>query len=89
MNNGDIVVYETDELEWILIFEDWYKPYDGHIHYYALLVYPDKLYLPGTCCILDEDCFREPTDEEKQLLFDKLEENGYKWDGENKKLIKI
>lgn len=89
MKNGDIVVYETDELKWILIFEEWYRPYEGHIHYHTLLVCPDEFYDFGTCFITDEDCLRESTEDERKLLFDKIKENGYKWDSESIKLVRL
>lgn len=35
------------------------------------------------------ECFRHATEEEKQLLFDKMKEQGFKWNAEEKKVEKI
>ena len=90
IKNGDIVVYEAEDLfTWIIIFEEWYKPYEGHMHYYALLVYPNTLWVNSTCFLLDEESLRPATEEEKQDLFKVMQKERYKWDEENKKVIKI
>lgn len=89
IKNGDIVVYEAEDLfTWIIIFKEWYKPYEGHMHYYALLVYPNTLWVNSTCFLLDEDSLRLATEEEKQDLFKVMQKEGYKWDEENKKIVK-
>lgn len=87
--NGDIFTYEDGNVKWILIFETWYRPYDGHLHYHVLMTNPEKeVYRNGTCGGIDEDFLIPATDEEKQLLFSTLEKQGYVWDSIKKKLIK-
>ena len=72
---GDIVVYETDDVNWLIQFHSWYEPYEGHMHYHFLYDCDDKeSYGPGTCCLLEPDCLRKANDSECQLLFDKMKE---------------
>lgn len=82
---GDFLTYATEEGEdRYFIFKSEYKPYDSMYHYYAGFA---KEFIPvGTGC-LDEDSFRPSTEEEKELLLSKIQENGYIWDAENCKLI--
>ena len=86
--DGDVLSYATDEEDlWIMIYRSLYEPYEGHVHYHALLVnnnFSDK----GTCCICIDD-LKPATNEQRDLLFQKMKESGYEWDAENKKLKKI
>lgn len=88
LKKGDIVVYETEDVNWIIIFETWYEPYEGHMHYYALYDMGwNKMYIQGTGFLMEPDSLREVDDEEKQLLIDELKKEGYEWNGS--KLNKI
>lgn len=83
--DGDVLAYVTDEEDlWIMIYQSLYKPYEGHVHYHALLVnddFSDK----GTCCICIDN-LKPATKEQRDLLFQKMKEASYEWDNENKKL---
>ena len=85
---GDVLSYETDEGDiWIMIYWSLYEPYEGHVHYHALLVnddFTDK----GTCCICIDD-LKPATIEQHELLFRKMKEEGYQWDKNKKELIKL
>ena len=86
--DGDVLVYVTDEEDlWIMIYWSLYEPYEGHVHYHALLVnnnFSDK----GTCCI-SIDNLKPATKEQRDLLFQKMKEAGYEGDAEKKELKKI
>ena len=88
VEDGDILSYVTDEENlWIMIYRSLYKPYENHVHYRALLVnddFTDK----GTCCI-DIDYLKPATKEQRDLLFKRMLESGYKWDSNKKELISI
>lgn len=85
---GDVLSYVTDEEDlWIMIYWSLYEPYEGHVHYHALLVnnnFSDK----GTCCI-SIDNLNPATKEQRDLLFQKMKEAGYKWDADKRELKKI
>jgi hypothetical protein len=85
---GDVLSYETDEGDlWIMLYWSLYEPYEGHVHYHALLVndhFTDK----GTCCICIDD-LKPATIEQHELLFRKMKEEGYQWDKNKKELIKL
>lgn len=85
---GDILSYETDEGDlWIMLYWSLYEPYEGHVHYHALLVnddFTDK----GTCCICIDN-LKPATIEQHELLFRKMKEEGYQWDKNKKELIKL
>ena len=85
---GDVLSYETDEGElWIMIYWSLYEPYEGHVHYHALLVnddFTDK----GTCCICIDN-LKPATIEQHELLFRKMKEEGYQWDKNKKEVIKL
>lgn len=88
VKEGDILSYVTDEEDlWIMIYWSLYEPYEGHVHYHALLV-NDDFYDKGTCCICIND-LKPATQEQCDLLFQKMEEAGYEWDAENLQLTKI
>lgn len=82
--DGDVLAYVTDEEDlWIMIYRSLYEPYEGHVHYHALLVnddFSDK----GTCCICIDN-LKPATKEQRDLLFEKMRESGYELD---KELIK-
>lgn len=83
---GDFLTYSSDEhKDWYFIYHSEYKPYDSHHHYFA--GYSDEFLPGGTACI-NEDGLRPSTHEECDLLLHKIEEAGYHWDAENRKLIK-
>ena len=85
---GDVLAYVTDEEDlWIMIYWSLYEPYEGHVHYHALLV-NDEFYDKGTCCICIND-LKPVTKEQYDLLFQKMKEAGYEWDAENLQLTKI
>lgn len=85
---GDVLTYVTDEEDlWIMIYWSLYEPYEGHVHYHALLVnndFSDK----GTCCICINN-LKPAAKEQRELLFQKMKEAGYEWDAEWKGLKKI
>ena len=85
---GDVLSYETDEGDlWIMLYWSLYEPYEGHVHYHALLV-NDKFTDKGTCCICIDD-LKPATIEQHELLFRKMKEEGYQWDKNKKELIKL
>jgi hypothetical protein len=86
--DGDVLSYVTDEGDlWIMIYQSLYEPYEGHVHYHALLV-NDDFFDKGTCCICIND-LKPATKEQHKLLFKKMKEAGYEWDAEKKELKKI
>ena len=85
--DGDVLAYVTDEEDlWIMIYWSLYEPYEGHVHYHALLV-NDSFSDKGTCCICIND-LKPATKEQRDLLFSKMKEAGYEWDAEKKELKK-
>ena len=86
--DGDVLAYVTDEEDlWIMIYWSLYEPYEGHVHYHALLV-NDDFSNKGTCCICIND-LKPATKEQRDTLFTKMKEAGYEWDAEKKELKKI
>ena len=86
--DGDILSYETDEGDlWIMLYWSLYEPYEGHVHYHALLV-NDNFTDKGTCCICIDD-LKPATIEQHELLFRKMKEEGYQWDKNKKEVIKL
>ena len=74
--DGDILSYVTDEDDlWIMIYWSLYEPYEGHVHYHALLV-NDNFSGKGTCCICIDN-LKPATKEQCNLLFQKMREAGY------------
>lgn len=85
---GDVLSYVTDEGDlWIMIYQSLYKPYEGHVHYHALLV-NDDFSGKGTCCIYIDDLKPAPK-EERDLLFAKMKEANFEWNVDKKELKKI
>ena len=86
--DGDVLTYVTDEEDlWIIIYWSLYEPYEGHVHYHALLV-NDNFSDKGTCCICIND-LKPATKKQRELLFQKMRESGYEWDSDKKELKKI
>lgn len=86
--DGDVLAYVTDEEDlWIMIYWSLYEPYEGHVHYHALLV-NDNFSDKGTCCICIND-LKPATKEQRTELFLKMHESGYEWDFNTKDLKKI
>ena len=86
--DGDVLSYISDEGDlWVMIYQSLYEPYEGCVHYHALL-FNDNFKDGGTCSICIDN-LKPATEEQRDLLFQKMHEDGYKWDSENKKLIKI
>ena len=86
IKRGDIITYESDGVKYIILFQDWYKPYYGHIHYFALYDGKD-IYYKNTCFVMDIDLLRPATQEEKDLILKLVADEGYTWDDDKKKLI--
>ena len=86
--DGDVLAYVTDEEDlWIMIYWSLYEPYEGHVHYHALLV-NDNFSDKGTCCICIND-LKPATKEQRDIFFQKMKEAGYKWNADTKELKKI
>ena len=86
--DGDVLAYVTDEEDlWIMIYRSLYEPYEGHVHYHALLV-NDNFSDKGTCCICIDN-LKPATKEQRDLLFKKMREAGYEWDVEKKEVKEI
>lgn len=86
--NGDVLAYVTDEEDlWIMIYWSLYEPYEGHVHYHALLV-NDSFSDKGTCCICIDD-LKPATKEQHDLLFSKMKEADYEFNFEKKELKEI
>ena len=85
--DGDVLSYITDEGDlWIMIYQSLYKPYENHVHYHALLI-DDDFSDKGTCCI-DINYLKPAIKEQRDLLFKKMQESGYMWDENIKRVIK-
>lgn len=83
--DGDVLAYVTDEEDlWIMIYRSLYEPYEGHVHYHALLV-NDNFSDKGTCCICIDN-LKPATKEQRDLLFQKMKDAGYEWNSEKKQL---
>lgn len=86
--DGDVLSYETDEGDlWIMLYWSLYEPYEGHVHYHALLI-NDNFTNKGTCCICIDN-LRPATKKQRELLFQKIKESGYEWLSDKKDLIKL
>lgn len=85
--NGDMLSYSADDGSvWLMIFQSEYKPYEGHLHYHALLT--DELYINGTCC-LDVSNLRLSNKEEQKMLFKEIQKDGFVWDSYGLELKKV
>lgn len=93
--DGDVLVLETDEVEWIFIYREIVPaasevPHDL-LRYYFLLE-GNYFNWSGVCAMVTEDYeeyLKPATKEQRDLLFQKMEEAGYEWDSEKKELKKI
>ena len=94
---GNVVVFEKEEKEDMQDFKDGdvlHSTYDCEVLIFK--DYTDSTYFSShyNCSRKDNnmwrvDCFRHATEEEKQLLFDKMKENGLQWNAEEKRVEKI
>ena len=86
--DGDVLAYETDEEDlWIMIYWSLYEPYEGHVHYHALLA-NDNFSDKGTCCICIND-LKPATKEQRDTLMKAMADAGWEFDFEKKELKKI
>lgn len=86
--DGDVLVYVTDQEDlWIMIYWSLYEPYEGHVHYHALLV-NDNFSDKGTCCICIDN-LKPAIKEQRDLLFYRMREAGWAWDAERKELVTL
>lgn len=94
LDKGDIVVYITeDDEKWIIIFQSWCNPagYKGYMRYYALYTGKD-LYIRDTCLLYDgitDDDLTPANEEERKVILDELEKEGYYFDDNNKRLMEL
>ena len=86
--DGDVLAYVTDEGDlWIMIYYSLYEPYEGHVHYHALLV-NDNFSDKGTCCICIDN-LKPATKEQRDTLMKAMTDDGYTFDFEKKELNEI
>ena len=95
IKDGDILYYNKDDDRWIFIFRDVngirndMKRYH-ELQYYAFCFEGIKDFVElKNSCLVDITKIKFATDEQKQILYNALKAQGYKWDPENKKIIKI
>lgn len=92
---GDVLVYETDEVEWIFIYREIVPaasevPHDL-LRYYFLLE-GNYFNWNGVSAMITDDYklyLKPATKEQQDTLFAKMKEAGYEWDSEKKELKKI
>lgn len=92
---GDVLVYETDEVEWIFIYREIVPaasevPHDL-LRYYFLLE-GNNFNWNGVSAMITDDYklyLKPATKEQRDVLFSKMKEAGYEWDSEKKELKKI
>ena len=86
--DGDILAYvgNTDNTSTFI-----YKCEDnnGSYKYYVGLDVDKRLFISDDDARWEKDALRLATEEEKQLLFDKLEKQGLRWNAEEKRVEKI
>lgn len=92
--DGDVLcLYERDVPKIIFILRGTpNKPYVFNYYCYYNITYPDFNFgsvTEGLVLNYETDVIKPATKEQRELLFQKMKEEGYKWDSENKKLIKI
>ena len=93
--DGDVLVLETDEVEWIFMYREIVPaasevPHDL-LRYYFLLE-GNYFNRSGVCAMVTEDYeeyLKPATKEQRDLLFQKMKEEGYELDSEKKELKKI
>ena len=93
--DGDVLVYKTDEVEWIFIYREIVPaaqevPHDL-LRYYFLLEGNYSNWNGVSAMVTDDyELYLKPaTKEQHDLLFQKMKENGYEWDTDKKELKKI
>ena len=85
--DGDIVYIKTNG-ESIII----YKEHKDGIGRYVNFSNNEYLYIDNygiVCNKGDTEVIRPATEEEKEMLFNKLAEEGYEWDAEKKEVVKL
>ena len=85
--DGDVIYIKANS-EIILI----YKECKDGIGMYANFSNNKYLYIDScgiVCDKYDVEVIRPATEKEKEMLFNKLEEKGYKWDAEKKEVVKL
>lgn len=92
--DGDVLcLYERDVPKIIFILKGTpNKPYVLNYYCYYNITYPDFNFgsvKDGLVLNHETDVIKPATKEQRELLFQKMKEEGYKWDFENKKPIKI
>ena len=92
--DGDVLcLYERDVPKIIFILKGTpNKPYVLNYYCYYNITYPDFNFgsvKDGLVLNYETDVIKPATKEQRELLFQKMKEEGYKWDSENKKPIKI
>ena len=94
---GDILcTYENGEPKLVFINKCIRKNGDNMFMYYCYynITYPDFIFnfgsvKDGLVLNYETDVIKPATKEQRELLFQKMKKEGYKWDYENKKPIKI
>ena len=88
--DGDVVYIKTkghNHNEFIIIFKEIKN---DHIHKYVCFAYQVLSTCKSAVChLVDVEFMRLATEEEKEILFDAIKSNGYKWNAETKTLEKI
>ena len=91
--DGDILSFETDDCEWILIYKKIIPPISSIVPHdslrYHVLLSGDVLHDSGICAIVSDDYdhyIHPATKEQCDMLFNKLREEGAVWDSEKKQL---
>lgn len=92
--DGDVLcLYECDVPKIIFILRGTpKKPYVLNYYCYYNITYPDFNFgsvKDGLVLNYETDVIKPATKEQREFLFQKMKEEGYKWDDENKKPIKI
>lgn len=84
--DGDVLVYNNEIVEIILLFKEWKNGYIGAADTYVHM-FNNKINISNWC-----DCSytaHPATKEQCDLLFQKMKEAGFEWDSEKKELKKI
>lgn len=92
--DGDVLcLYERDVPKIVFILKGTpNKPYVLNYYCYYNITYPDFNFgsvKDGLVLNHETDVIKPATKEQREFLFQKMKEEGYKWDSENKKPIKI
>lgn len=83
--DGDFIINREDGF--MLIFKE--KGADGFIYDHAFLNFGEDVTISIFPCECSLEDFQPATEEEKQLLFDKMKERGLRWNAEEKRVEKI